>query len=84
MIGRIDLIVAVVTIVAAMVASHTALWHAMGDKADKTDLARLDTRIDKLDARIDKLDAKVDAKFDKLEAKLDAVILRLLPESPRA
>jgi hypothetical protein len=69
MVDRIDLLIAVIGIVAAIVGSSAPLWMALSKKADKEDLTRLETR---MDTRFDALDAKFDAKFDALDAKFDA------------
>ncbi|MCA1846307.1 MAG: hypothetical protein LC792_24550 [Actinobacteria bacterium] len=95
MIDRVDLLIAVIGIVISVVGSSTALWLALSRKADKEDVAHVESR---LDAKIDHLEARVDAKIDHLEAKilhlearmdtgfarveskLDALMLRFLPE----
>ena len=72
MVDRIDLLIAVVGIVAAIVGSSAPLWMALSKKADKEDLTRLEAR---MDARFDASDAKfdaIDAKFDTLEARFDS------------
>ena len=68
MVDRIDLLIAVVGIVAAIVGSIAPLWMALSKKADKEDLTRLEAR---MDARFDAVEAKFEAKFDALEAKFD-------------
>lgn len=42
--------------------------------AQRSDIVRLDAKIDKLDARMEKLDAKI----DRLDAKIEAQTARLL------
>ena len=66
MIDRVDLLIAVVGIVVSVVGSSTALWIALSKKADKEDLARLESRIETDLARV--------------ETKLDGLIIRLVPE----
>jgi hypothetical protein len=84
MIDRVDLLIAVIGIVVSILGSSTALWIAVSKKADREDLARLETRldhgIDRLETRTGTLEAKLDSGLNRLEAKLDALILRLLPD----
>lgn len=81
MLDRVDLFIAVTGVVVSVLGSSTALWMAISKKADRADVARLET---KLDHRIDRLETKLEAKLDsglgRVEAKLDALILRLVPE----
>jgi hypothetical protein len=96
-VDSLDLFIAVVGVVAAIVGSSAPLWMALSKKADKDDLARLEARMDtkldaleaRLGARIDSVDVKVDgvetrlgATMTRVETKLDALILRLVPEQP--
>ena len=91
MVDRIDLLIAVVGIVAAIVGSSAPLWMALSKKADKEDLTRLEVRMDarfealdtkfealdtKFDTKIDALDTKFDAKVDGVEARLGASLAR--------
>jgi hypothetical protein len=95
MVDSLDLFIAVIGIVAAIVGSSAPLWMALSRKADKDDLAHLEARMDakldalerRIDAKFDTLDTKVDgvetrlgASITRIEGKLDALILRLVPE----
>ena len=85
MVDRIDLLIAVIGIVAALVGSSAPLWLALSKKIDKEDLrrleARMDANFDAVDARFDaleaKFDAKLDAKVDGAEARLGASLARV-------
>ena len=65
MVDRVDLLIAVIGMVVSILGSSTALWMAVSKKADREDLARLET--------------KLEHGIDRLETKLDALILRLVP-----
>jgi hypothetical protein len=71
MVDRIDLLIAVIGIVAAIVGSSAPLWMALSKKADKEDLTRLEAR---MEAGFGALDSKFDAKFGALDSKFDARI----------
>ena len=77
MVDRVDLLIAVIGIVISVVGSSTALWVAVAKKADRDDLARLET---KLTADLNRVEAKLTADFNRVETKLDGLILRLMPE----
>jgi hypothetical protein len=66
MIDRVDLLIAVIGIVVSVLGSSTAMWVALSKKADKEDLARLESRLETHLARV--------------ETKLDGLIIRLVPE----
>ena len=92
MVDRVDLLIAVIGIVVSVLGSSTALWMAVSKKADRSDLARVETRLEqlidrletKLEARMDaglgRLEARMDAGLGRVEAKLDSLFLRLAPE----
>jgi hypothetical protein len=84
MVDRVDLLIAVIGIVVSILGSSTALWMAVSKKADREDLARLETRLDhrmdRLETKMGTLEAKLDSGLNRLEAKLDALILRLVPD----
>ena len=91
MIDRVDLLIAVIGIVASVMGSSTALWMAMSKKADSEDVRRLEDRLDagltrlesKLDASLTRLESKLDNGLTRVESKLDTLlILRVVPESP--
>jgi hypothetical protein len=67
MVDRIDLFIAVIGIVAAIVGSSAPLWMALSKKPDKDDLARLETR---MDAKFEALEARFDDKIDAVETHL--------------
>lgn len=77
MVDRVDLLIAVIGIVVSVVGSSTALWMALSKKADKEDLARLESRFETDLAR---LESRFETDLARVEAKLDAVIIRLVPE----
>ena len=85
MVDRIDLLIAVIGIVAAVVGSSAPLWMALSKKADKEDVTRLEVRMDAgfnaIDARFDALearfDAKLDARVDRAEERLGASLARV-------
>jgi hypothetical protein len=70
MVDRIDLLIAVIAIVASVVGSSTAQWVALSNKADKDDVHRLETKLDAVEA---KFEARFDAVETKFEARFDAV-----------
>jgi hypothetical protein len=84
MVDHVDLLIAVIGIVVSILGSSTALWMAVSKKADREDLARLETRLDhrmdRLETKMGTLEAKLDSGLNRLEAKLDALILRLVPD----
>lgn len=88
MVDRIDLLIAVVGIVAAIVGSSAPLWMTLSKKADKEDLRRLEDRIGarfdafetKFDTKLDGLETRTVASLTRVEGKLDAIILRLVPD----
>lgn len=94
MVSRADLLIAVIGIVVSVVGSSTALWMVVSKKADREDVARLESRLEsrmesgfaRLDSKLDgaatRLEGRMDrldARMDRIEAKLDAVILRFFP-----
>lgn len=78
-IDSLDLFIAVIGIVAAIVGSSAPLWLALSKKADKEDFARLwarmDTRLHALEAgmdgKLEALHAGLDGKLDALEVRMD-------------
>lgn len=93
MLDRVDLSIAVIGVVVSVVGSSTGLWVAISKKADKHDLARVETRLEaridavegRLGAKSDGLEARMGAGLGRVEAKLDSLILRMVPEqSPQA
>ena len=84
MVDRIDLLIAVIGVVVAVVGSSAPLWMALSKKADKEDLtrfeARMDVKFDGLERRLDGVDTRLSASLTRVEGKLDALILRLVPE----
>ncbi len=88
MIDRVDLLIAVVGIVVSIVGSSTALWIAVSKKADKEDLARLESRIETDLARVEstferdlaRVESRIETDLARVETKLDGLIIRLLPE----
>ncbi len=80
MVDSLDLFIAVIGVVAAIVGSSAPLWMALSKKADKDDLARLEARIDtkfdaletRIDTKLDALESRMDTKFDALESRFDA------------
>jgi hypothetical protein len=91
MVDRIDLLIAVIGIVATIVGSSAPLWMALSKKADKDDLTRLEARMDamfealeaRFDAKVDGVETRLGASLARVEGKLDALILRLVPEQLR-
>jgi hypothetical protein len=83
-VDSLDLFIAVIGIVAAIVGSSAPLWMALSKKADKDDLARLEAKLDALEgrlgAKVDSVEARLGASLTRVEGKLDALILRLVPE----
>jgi hypothetical protein len=94
-IDRLDLFIAVIGVVTAILGSSAPLWMALSKKADKEDVARLEARLDtkldaletRMDTKLGALEGKVDgvetrlgASLTRVEGKLDALILRLVPE----
>lgn len=88
MVDRIDLLVAVIGIVAAIMGSSAPLRMALSKKADKDHLTRLEARMDamfdaleaRLNAKVDGAETRLGASFARVEGKLDALLLRLVPE----
>jgi uncharacterized protein (DUF885 family) len=77
-IDRLDLFIAVIGVVAAIVGSSAPLWMALSKKADKEDVARLEARMDtKLDALGTRMDTKLDALETRMDTKLDALETRM-------
>ncbi len=74
MIDRVDLLIAVTGILVSVLGSSTALWVALSKKAEKEDLARLESRFGTDLAR-------VQTDLGRVETKLDGLIIRLVPES---
>jgi hypothetical protein len=89
MIDRVDLLIAVIGIVASVVGSSTALWMALSKKADKDDLTRLESRFqtdlnrleNKLETQLGRVETKLETQLARVERKLDGLIIRLLPEA---
>jgi hypothetical protein len=87
MADRVDLLVAMIGLVVSILGSSAALWVAVSKKADRDDLARVETKLKddlarvetKLERGLDRLEAKIDAGVNRVEMKLDALILRLVP-----
>jgi len=83
MVSRVDLLIAVIGVVVSVAGTSTAMWMTLSKKADRDDLARVESRLEsgmeagfaRLDGRMDRLDGRM----DRIESKLDALILRLLP-----
>jgi hypothetical protein len=48
MIGRLDLLIAVIGVVVSILGSSTALWMALSKKPVKEDLARVEGKLDAL------------------------------------
>jgi hypothetical protein len=67
MIDRVDLLIAVMAIVVSILGSSTAIWVALSKKADRDDLARLETRLE--------------GRLDRLVVKIDSLITQLLPDT---
>ena len=88
MVDRVDLLIAVIGIVVSVVGSSTALWMAVSKKADKEDVARLESRVAADVARLEsrvaadlaRVEAKVTADIARVEGKLDGLIMRLVPD----
>jgi hypothetical protein len=77
MVDRVDLLIAVIGIVASVVGSSTALWIGLSKKPDREDLVRHESRFEKA---FQSLESTVAADLNRVESKLDALILRLVPE----
>jgi len=95
MISRVDLLIAVIGTVVSLVGSSTAIWMTLSKKADKDDLARLESRLDsridgledriegmagRLDNKIADVETRLAASLSRIDTKLDALILRFVPE----
>ena len=87
-VDSLDLFIAVIGIVAAIVGSSAPLRMALSKKADKEDVARLEARMEikldalesRLDATVDRVEAGLGTSLTRVEGKLDALILRLVPD----
>jgi uncharacterized protein (DUF885 family) len=84
-IDRLDLFIAVIGVVAAIVGSSAPLWMALSKKADKEDVAHLEARMDtkldalgtRMDTKLDALETMMDTKLGALAGKVDSVETRL-------
>jgi hypothetical protein len=81
MIDRVDLLIAVMGIVVSILGSSTAIWMALSKKADRADLARLESR---LETRMDRFEGRLERfedRLDRVEGKIDSLITQLLPDT---
>jgi hypothetical protein len=70
MIDRVDLLIAVLAVVVSLVGSQTAMWVALSKKADRSDLIRVEAR---LEGKLGVLEAKLDALDDRIGGRLTGI-----------
>jgi hypothetical protein len=73
LIDRIDLLIAVIGIVVSVLGSSTAMWMALAKKPDRSDLDRVESRLDAMDLRIGDRLTGIEVTLARIDERLAAV-----------